>query len=213
MADDWRATIELAHEGHRASLFSALRGRKLAHEARDRVGPRVIVTHDGPQVFLYTDTEPHARAVEELAASLLAEHDLPGTVTLSRWHPLEERWEDASQPLPTSPDATAAERAHRGDADRARSREQGFPEWDVRLTLPSHAEAVALEERLAAEGTAVLRRSNCMIAGAETEDDAHALARRLRDEAPEGTLVEVEVNRAEAWEQTHPFAFLGGLAG
>ena len=58
MADDWRATIELAHEGHREGLFSALRGRKLAHEAQEQVGERVIVTHDGPRVFLYTDTEP-----------------------------------------------------------------------------------------------------------------------------------------------------------
>jgi hypothetical protein len=213
MADDWRATIELAHEGHREGLFSALRGRKLAHEAREQVGERVIVTHDGPCVFLYTDTEPHARGVVELATALLAEHDLPGTVTLSRWHPIEERWEDASRALPASPEAEAAERAHRGDADRARSREQGYPEWDVRLTLPSHADAVALEERLAAEGIPVIRRSNCMIAGADTEDDANALAARLRTEAPAGTAVVVEVNRAEAWDQTHPFAFLGGLAG
>jgi hypothetical protein len=42
-------------------------------------------------VFLYTDSEPGAQAVGELAASLLSAHDLPGTVTLSRWHPLEER--------------------------------------------------------------------------------------------------------------------------
>ena len=72
---------------------------------------------------------------------------------------------------------------------------------------------MALEERLAGEGIPVVRRSNCMIAGAETEDDAESLARRLRSEAPEGTTVVVEVNRAEAWGQAHPFAFLGGLAG
>jgi hypothetical protein len=52
-----------------------------------------------------------------------------------------------------------------------------------------------------------------MIAGAETEDDAQALAGRLREEAPEGTVVQAEVNRAEAWDRTHPFAWLGGLAG
>ena len=213
MADDWRATIELAHEGHREGLFSAMRGRKLANEAKERVGSRVIVTHDGPCVFLYTDTEEHARAVEDLAAALLSEHDLPGTVTLARWHPVEERWEDAAKPLPASSEDEAAERARRGDADRERSREQGYPEWDVRLTLPSHADAVALEERLTAEGIPVVRRSNIMIAGAETEDDAQALAGRLREEAPEGTVVQAEVNRAEAWDRTHPFAWLGGLAG
>jgi hypothetical protein len=213
MADDWRLTVELAHDGHRESLLSGLRGRTLANEAREQVGERVIVTHDGPRVFLYTDTEPHARAVEAVAESLLIEHDLIGTMTLSRWHPLEERWEDAAQTLPASPEAEAAELAHRGDADRERSREQGYPEWDVRLTLPSHAEAVQLEARLTAEGIPVIRRSNCMIAGAETEQDAQALAQRLRDEAPSAATVEVEVNRAEAWHETHPFAFLGGLAG
>jgi hypothetical protein len=213
MADDWRLTVELAHEGHRESLLAGLRGRKLANEAREQVGERVIVTHDGPRVFLYTDTEPHARAVEAIAGSLLSEHDLPATVTLARWHPLEERWEDASEALPASPEEAAAELAHRGDADRERSREQGYPEWDVRLMLPTHAEAVELEARLTAEGIAVIRRSASMIAGAETEQDAQALAERLRSEVPKTTIVHVEVNRAEAWDQTHPFAFLGGLAG
>ena len=70
-----------------------------------------------------------------------------------------------------------------------------------------------MEARLTAEGIAVIRRSACMIAGAETEQDAQALAERLRAEVPKTTLIEVEVNRAEAWHETHPFAFLGGLAG
>jgi hypothetical protein len=212
-AEDWRATIGLAHEGHRESVLSALRGRKLAREARDELGEHVVVTHDGPRVFLYADTEPHARAVVALADALLAEHHLAGTVTLSRWHPVEERWEDAAEPLPTSTEEVAAERAHRGDGDRARSRDQGYPEWDVRLTLPTLAEAVELEARLAAEGTPVVRRAACMIAGAETEDDAHALARRLSAEVPKVTIIQVEVNRAEAWGRTHPFSFLGGIAG
>lgn len=210
--DDWRTTIDLADAEHRSRLVGSLRGRRLVGEARAKVGDRVVVTHEGPRLFFYTDTEESARAVQELAGSLLSEHDLHGTITLSRWHPIEERWEDGDAPLPESAEDEAAELARREEADRARSRQQGFPEWDVRMTLPSREQAVAFAIRLEDEGHTVVRRAEVMIAGAETESDARALAERLEAEAPAGTIVEVEVNRAEAWDEAHPFAFLGGLA-
>ena len=55
-ADDWRTIVELTDEHHRTRLLDGLRGRRLANEARERVGERVLVSHDGPRVFMYTDT-------------------------------------------------------------------------------------------------------------------------------------------------------------
>ena len=103
--------------------------------------------------------------------------------------------------------------ARGGEADRERSRRQGFPEWDVRILFPARDDAVAFEQRLEAEGIPVARRDAAMIAGAETEADANALADRIRAEAPPEATISVEVNRTEAMNEAHPFAFLGGLAG
>jgi hypothetical protein len=210
--EDWRVTVDLVDEHHRMRLAEALRTRHLARDARRKVGSRVIVTHDGPNLFLYADGESAAREVETAALELLAEHGLHGTVAIMRWHPIEQRWEDPSHPLPTSPEERAAEVERRGAEDRARSQRQGYPEWDVRLRLPTDAEAVAFAERLESEGIPVARGGTAIIAGADTEADAQALATRLRSEAPDGTTVAVEVNRAEAWTETHRLAFLGGLA-
>src|SRR4051812_28232223 len=98
--DDWRTTVELADEDHGSRFAGALRGRRMAREARAMVGDSVVVTHDGARLFLYTDTAEGARAVEQVAHDLLEEHGLHGTVAVMRWHPLEERWEDAAVRLP-----------------------------------------------------------------------------------------------------------------
>ena len=210
--DEWRTVVELGDPDHHSRFTGALRGRRLAHEAQARVGDRVVVTHDGPHVFLYTDSEAGAHTVADVARTLLEEEHLHGTVAVTRWHPIEQRWEDAAAPLPSTPEERDAELARSGDADRERSRRQGFPEWDVRLTLPTREAAEALAAQLASEGIAVARGGAALVAGADTEVDAEKLAERLRAEAPKGTVVEVEVNRAEAWSEAHPFAFLGGLA-
>ena len=47
--------------------------------------------------------------------------------------------------------------------------------------------------------------------GADTEDDAAALAERLRGEVPPGSDVTTQGGEAEAWAALHPFAVLGGL--
>jgi hypothetical protein len=209
--DDWRTAVELTDDEHRGRFTGALRGRRMAREARDKVGDRVIVTHDGPRLFLYTDSEARARAVAEVAHELLEEHDIHGTVAVTRWHPAEERWEDADVPLPATEEEQAAELARRGDRDRELSRRQGYPEWDVRLVFPTRPEALEFAGTLSGEGIPCASGGSAIVVGADTEADAQALAERLRGIAPGDALVSVEVNRAEAWKEGHPFAFLGGL--
>ena len=47
------------------------------------------------------------------------------------------------------------------------------------------------------------------------QDEATALAERLRGEAPDGSTVEVEPGGAMVWEVSpkNPFAVFGGLGG
>ena len=107
-------------------------------------------------------------------------HAAPGPVAVSRWHPIEERWEDADAPMPATPEAGRGRtRAPRGQEDR-QSREYGHPEWEVRVTLPGRGEARELAERLQAEGIPVARRWHHLLIGANDEDQARELAERVR---------------------------------
>ena len=58
--DEWRVEIDLDDEGHHYSLGERLRAHDLDDEARERLGRRVVVTRDGPQLFLYTTSEEAA---------------------------------------------------------------------------------------------------------------------------------------------------------
>jgi hypothetical protein len=188
----------------------------LERDARKRLGDRVAVSADGPRVFLYTDTEAAVREAQQVVTPLLAQHGLTDSaISVARWHPEEERWEDAGKPLPSTPKEHAAEHAAEEADEAQRSAEQGFAEWEVRAELPSHSETVAFADRLEGEGIPVLRRWTFLLVGAPNEDAARALAERIRSEAPAGTRVEAEVSGAVVWKvaDPYPFAIFGGLGG
>jgi len=65
------------------------------------------------------------------------------------------------------------------DAERKKSAATGRAAWLVRVG-PSHRELKALARRLEAEGFSVARRWRYLFAGANCEDDAHALANQIR---------------------------------
>jgi hypothetical protein len=214
--DDWRLTIELDPEGEAPDLVESLREVAVEEDARERLGHRVAVSADGPRIFLYADTEASARAAERVVRDLLSERRLePRGVSLERWHPAEERWEDGAVPLPSTPGDEAAEHARLEAAEAAESRASGHAEWEVRATLPSHGETSELADRLEAEGLPVVRRWRHVLVGAENEDAARALAERVRAEAPDGTDIEVELTGEAIWRVSpaNPFAIFGGLGG
>ena len=64
------------------------------------------------------------------------------------------------------------------------------------MELESHEETVELADRLESEGLHVLRRWRFLLLGARTEEEAQALAARIRAEAPPGTKVTPEGNEA-----------------
>jgi hypothetical protein len=214
MSDDWRLMIEVGEAPALERLVEAIGRDRLVREARDALGGRVAVTHDGPHLFVYADSEEQVRAAQTALQPLLTEHGIPeSAVAIQRWHPEEEHWEAPTVAMPEDlPEEEAREHRREESDDRERSREQGFPEWEVRLGLPSHGDAVALAEQLEGEGIPVTRRWRYLLIGAETEDDARALARRLREEAPADAELIVEPNGQEVWREMHPYTVLGGLA-
>lgn len=212
MADDWRLTIELENEDESRALVDWLRDVRLEPAEREPLGDRVIVSRDGPRVFLYADTEERAGQVADIVRARLG-HPAVGSVELARWHPVEQRWEDASVPLPRTDDEWRAERERLQAREAAESRASGYAEWEVRVELPSHDDTLVLAERLEAERIPVVRRYTYLLVGAVNEDDAGSLADRLTAEAPEGSRVEVEPGGQMVWEVApqNPFVVFGGL--
>ena len=147
---------------------------------------------DGPTVFLYAGTEDAARGADRVVREVLAQQRLSAELTLDRWHPLEEEWEDASVPMPDTAEQRAVEHRHLIDAETQESLAAGQAGWEVRVELRSHRQAVELAERLQAEGRSVIRRWKYLVLGANNEDDASALAEAIRRESPAKASVHTE---------------------
>ena len=211
--EDWRVEVDVEAHGLADKLLERVHERKVARDARRRLGDEVTISVDAHKLFAYAADEPAANEAASVLRELASEEGLDPTVTISRWHPEAERWEDPSVPLPVTPAERAAEHAEQQATERRESQEQGFPEWEVEVDLPSEEATDALAERLHREGLVVGKRRDRLVLGADTEDDAQALAERMRAEAPEATSVSVQGSEAVAWEQTHRFGWLGGLGG
>jgi hypothetical protein len=213
MSDDWRVTVDFDDEGDGTQLVEWLAARRLEAEERERLGGRVVVSRDGPRVFLYTDEEQQARDAEGFIRAHLSSESRAANVSLERWHPVEQDWRDASVPLPETEDEIHAEHERQQAREASESFASGHAEWEVRVSLPSREATEALAEQLGAEGLPVVRRSTFLLVGAANRDDAEALAERLRAESPEGAKVEVEPGGGMVWEVMphNPFAVFGGL--
>lgn len=211
MAEDWRVTVTLREEGEAAGLVTALRG----HEADEAPEGRVAVSADGPKVFLYADTEAAARAAEGAVQKTLDAENLHADLALDRWHPLEERWEDASVPLPQTDEERRAEHGRLEAEETAESQASGVAEWEVKVELDSHREAEELADQLESEGRSVVRRWKYVLVDCSSEDEAHALAEDLKGKTPASASIEVEPGSGLVWAAMppNPFAFFGGLGG
>jgi hypothetical protein len=213
--DDFRLVVEFEDEQHGLHFGRALGERQFAKEIREQLQDGVLVTRDGPHVFLYTASLEKAEAAGKVVREVLAEHDLEANMSsVLRWHPVEERWEDASVPLPQTEDALAAEHERQERQEAEETRTLGYAEWEVRVDFPTHRDAVEFAKRLEAEGiTPITRRWKYVLIGTSTDDEAKALAERLGAEAPTGATVTAEPSATLGWETAsrNPFSLLGGL--
>jgi hypothetical protein len=211
MSDDWRVHAELEDEIGAGHLLKGMHEREIAHEVQDHLDSRLPVTADAHHVFVYTADRAQAEAAAAAVAEVLTAHDLHGVVTIARWHPVEEAWKDPDEPLPATSEQQAAERAAREQREERESAERG-PQWEVRIDLATHPAALAVADRLEAEGLSPLRRWKHVFISVASEDDAEELAERLRGEDLGAERILVEGTAADAWRATHPYAVLGGLA-
>lgn len=180
MSDEWRAEVDLDDSEHGYNLGERLRSLPLDEQAKERLGGRAVVTRDGGRMFVYTASEDAAREAVQVVRTLLDEDELTATVALTRYHPLEGAWKDASIPLPETDAEQQAELERKEAAGLAEASKHGEFPWEVRLDFGSLEDAVGEESRLADEGLSVHRRWRHLMVGAPTEEDANALAERLR---------------------------------
>jgi hypothetical protein len=193
--DDWRIHIELPEEGAVEALLERLHldlGSEARRLAEELEGRRLAVSRDGNELFVYAASRQQAEQALAVIESELKEEGLEARASrVEQWLHDEERW-DTEAGEPTFEDELLAE---------------GYAPWEVRVECDTRDEANELADQLTQEGYGVVRRWRYVIAGTESREEAHALARRLHGE--------VEPNARIVWEvlPQNPFAVFGGLGG
>jgi hypothetical protein len=215
MNDEWRLQVDVQGEHDAGSLTERLDAAELEHELSEAFQDRLIVSGDGPRVFVYAGTREQAERAGELIAKLAETHGWDLASALTHWHPEAEEWEDPDLPLPASDAARVAEHEELIAAERREMADRGEPEFEVRVDLPSHRDAARFAELLRGEGLPAVRRWKYLVVGATDEDSAKQLATRLEGEAPAGSKVTVEGSGQVAYAErpANPFAVFGGLGG
>ena len=205
MNDEFRVEVELDDDEHGYSLGERLRALDLDEGVRERLGGRLLVTRDASRLFLYAANEAQAREAAEVVRSVVEADELTAEIRVTRWHPVEEAWKDASIPLPRTPEEEEAEYAAHEAAEAEEAEIEGEYDWHVVVRLPRRDEAVEVARRLEAERVPVARRWRYVVAGVLTEERAEALAERLRAELPNDVDVSVEPNLSDLRLPTFQF--------
>jgi len=207
--DEWRVEVELDADEQGHSLGERLKALDLDDQAGKRLGGSVIITRDGPHLFLYAWHEESAREAERVVRELMEEDGLAGQVSLVRWHPVEEAWKPASEPLPQTEDEVDAELRRHEQAAELEKAETGEDPWQVVIDLPTVRATRDLADELAARDLPVKRRFKYLLVGAPTEEEAVDIGRSLEGNVPEGSHVSV---RGTPEGITSPgFVLLGNL--
>jgi hypothetical protein len=190
VANDWRVTVTLHDPAHVGRALESLHEHEVEDDVRRRLGHRVAVSAEGSQIFLYARTENAAREADQVARELTKQHGLSADFALDRWHPIEEEWEDAAVAMPQTDEQRAAEHQRLEEDETRESEEYGYPQWEVRVEMPSRHAAEELADRLRAAGHPVVRRWTLLVLGADDSDDADALAQQVKQEVPADAKVE-----------------------
>jgi hypothetical protein len=163
---------------------------------RSRISSDIEVSQNRRSVFLYVASAHAAVQAEQTVRNVLAEHDVEADVRCDRWNPISKSW--------TSHEILM-------NAERRKSAATGVAAWQVRVGPSSHRELKTLARRLEAEGVSVARRWRYLFAGANCEDDTHALADRIRGYSS----VEMRIRVQHVYDRPPPVRVLGqrGVGG
>jgi hypothetical protein len=214
MDDDWRLQIDLDDAGIGGEISDHLRAAELEHDLETAFGRRVIVSHEGETIYLYAGDRGQLDRARRVVQGQLDQKGWDAKFDLRHWHEVAEEWQDPDAPEPT----TAAEKEAEHERlmrteDEETAERGGLAEFEVRVEFPSHREAKEFAEKLKEEGLEPVRRWRYMVVGAADEDQAKALADRIRAEAPADSEVKAEYSLHELWKERppSPFFWLGGL--
>jgi hypothetical protein len=189
---DWRVTITLSGQANVEQARQSFSEQEVEQDVRGRLGHNVVVGAGDSQIFLYAGTELAANEAERTAREVLGRLGIEAEFALHRWHPIEEEWQSPDVAMPQTEAERQAEHQRLEEAEKAESQAAGTALWQARAELGSHHEAVALAHKLQGEGYSVVRRWKFLIVGANSDDDAAALAEHIRQEAPADAQVTAE---------------------
>lgn len=210
MKDDWRLQIDFLEDGHADAMIDRLDARELEDDLSEAFYDRVIVTRNEATVFLYAGNREQAESARKLVEAYAQRENEDLEVGFTRWHPLAHDWMPADEPLPDEAEERIAEHHARIARERKESEEQGYPEWEVRIDLPSREDADEFSDRLRDRGLPVVERWRYVLIGAADEDGANMLAELSRAEAPPGSKVAVQGTWRDIYKTLYsPFSFFG----
>ena len=189
---DWRVTISLSGQANIEQARQSFSEQEVEQDVRRRLGHNIVIGTGDSQIFLYAGTELAASEAERTAREVLGQLGIEAEFAVHRWHPIEEEWQSPDVAMPQTEAERQAEHQRLEEAEAAESRAAGAALWQARAELPSHREAVDLAHKLQGEGYTVVRRWKFLIVGANSDDDARALAEHIRQEAPSGAEVTAE---------------------
>jgi hypothetical protein len=196
--EDWRVEINLDDEHEGYDIGERLRSRDLDEEARERLGERVYVSRDGPRLFLYAGTEQQARETEVVARELVAADNLSADFAVTRWHPVEQEWKDATIPLPRSEAEVRQEMEHKAETERSEVGERGSYDWLVKINLPSADDAERIAEALEAAGHPVHRIWRWVTVEVLTEEIGNDVISSVQEGLPADAEIWLEGNLEDA---------------
>jgi hypothetical protein len=182
-----------------SSGFIARLGASLA------VGSLLRSSAESP-LSAFTGDRATAEAAAQVAREVTGRHGLAARVSVECWRPVKKLWEDASA---VSKLDLAEEYDYLQREDRRVSARTGVAQWQVRVKLRTHSDAVTLAQRLSSEGHQVDRRWTSVLASAHTRDDALRLAERVQLYVP--SAAEVVAERANAPDYIDDANFSGGI--
>lgn len=166
---EWRVEIDLDDEQHGYSLGERLRSHDLDDEARERLGGGVIVTRDGPRLYVYTKSLAAAREGERVLRELVEAERLTADIRVTVWDEERDAWLDAEG----------------GEVvEDPRAGEEG-PEYFVLVESEDQEALEALAGRLS--GPVEVRRGKLLV-GVDDDEEVEALAERLRRELPDAKV-------------------------
>ena len=166
---EWRVEVDLDDEQHGYSLGERLRAHDLDDEARERLGGGVVVTRDGPRLYVYTKSLAAAREAERVVRELVEADRLTADISVTVWDEERDAWLDAE-------DGEVVEDPRAG--------EEG-PEYFVLVESEDQAALEALAGRL--DGPVEVRRGKLLV-GVADDEEVEALAERIRGEMPDAKV-------------------------